>query len=85
MLELETHLEGMFAVNLGEVVGHLEGGTNFVGRQKSVTTQGLQSLDSERRKSAIFVLLGNTVQRQTVREARSDHWLPETRAWCEDS
>ena len=59
MLELETHLEGVFAVNLGQVVSDLEGGADFIRRQEGVAAQSLQTLDSEGRQTAVFVLLRN--------------------------
>ena len=59
MLKLETHLEGMFAVNLGEVISDLESGTDLVRGQESVAAQGLQPLDTESRQSAILILLGD--------------------------
>src|SRR5882762_9345427 len=51
----------MFAVNLGEVVVHLEGGANFIRRQEGVAAQGLQPLDSEGREPAIFLELWNAL------------------------
>ena len=40
MLPLKTHLESVLAVDLGEVIGQLERGTDFVGRQEGVAAQG---------------------------------------------
>ena len=65
MLVLETHLEGVFAVNLGEVVGDLEGGADFIRGQEGVAAQSLQTVDSEGRKSAIFVFLRDVLNAET--------------------
>ncbi len=57
MLELKTHLEGVLAVDLGQVVRDLEGRADFVRRQEGVAAQSLQTLDSEGGEAAIFVFL----------------------------
>ncbi len=54
MLPLETHFEGMFSVDLGDIVGDLERGADFIGRQESVAAQSLQAIDAESGKPAIF-------------------------------
>ena len=43
MLPLETHFEGVFAVDLGEVVGDLESGADFIRGQEGVAAQSLQA------------------------------------------
>src|SRR5882757_1556548 len=55
VLPLYAHFKGMFAINLGKVIVHLEGRTDFVGGQKRVAAKGLQALDSERGKPAVFL------------------------------
>ncbi len=44
----------MFSVDLGDVVGYLERGSDFIGRQEGVTAEGLKAIDTEGRKPAIF-------------------------------
>ena len=61
VLELKAHFEGMFAVNFGEVVGDLDCGSDFIGRQEGVASQSLQPVDSEGGKPAVFTLLGDTL------------------------
>src|SRR6185437_2007298 len=68
MLLLETHLEGVLPINLGEVIGNLNRGTHFVRRQECITTQRLQAIDAESRESAIFLLLRNTEDAKAARK-----------------
>ncbi len=37
VLKFEARLEGVLAIDFGEVVGYLEGGTDFIRRQKGIT------------------------------------------------
>ena len=85
VLLLETHLESVFAVNLGEVVRHLEGGADFIRRQEGVAAQSLQPRDSEGGKPAVFVLLRDALDAKLSPADRSDHWPKAKPAWCEGS
>ena len=59
MLPLESHLERVLAVNLGQVVRQLERRTDFIGGQESVTAQGRESVDAEGWKPAVLFDLRN--------------------------
>ena len=45
MLKLEAHFERMLAVNLGEVVGDLEGGADLIRGQETIAAQTGQPID----------------------------------------
>ena len=70
MLTLKTHFERVFAVNLGEVVGHLERGTDFVRGQEGVAAQSLQSVDSECGQPTVFVILRYALDAKREQECR---------------
>ncbi len=55
VLPFDAHFEGVLAEDLGDVVGQLERGADFVGRQEGVAAEGLQAADAESRKTAIFL------------------------------
>ena len=60
----------MFAVDLGDVVGELDRGGDFVRGQEGIAAQCLQTVDSESGKSAIQRLLRdaqNAIGRWDVR------------------
>ena len=50
VLVFDAHLEAVLAVNLGEVVGDLEGLADFVGGQEVIAAQGRQSAESRWRE-----------------------------------
>ena len=54
VLPFEAHLEGMFVINLREVIGELEGGRNFIRRQEGITPKSLQAVETESWKAAVF-------------------------------
>ena len=55
MLPLESHLERVLAVDLGEVVGELECRTHFIGWQEGVAAQSREAVDAEGREPAVFL------------------------------
>ena len=61
MLPLEAHFEGVLAENLGDVVGELESGADFVRGQESVAAESLQAVDAEGRETAVFLQLRNAL------------------------
>ena len=47
MLVFDAHLEAVLAVDLGEVIGDLEGLADFVGRQEVIAAQCRQTADGD--------------------------------------
>src|SRR5271166_3116750 len=69
MLPLNAHFEGVLAVNLGNVVGELDGRTDLVGGQEIVAAEGRQTVDAEGRKTAVQVALGDILNVELCRNS----------------
>src|SRR5205807_894497 len=54
-------------INLGEIVGQLNGGTDLIGGQERVAAQSRESVDSKCRKAAIFMALRNALNTERAR------------------
>ena len=54
MLELEAALEAVIVVNLGQVLGELYGGVEFIRDEKSITADGAEVVDAESRKPPVL-------------------------------
>ena len=57
VLPLEAGLEGVLAIDLGDIIGQLERRADLVRRQEGVAAQCLQAADTKSRQSTVFVLL----------------------------
>src|SRR5437773_8524866 len=59
MLVLESHFEGVLAINLCEIICDLDSRTNLIRGEECVASQSGKSLDSKCRQSAILMFLRN--------------------------
>src|SRR6267143_3556333 len=70
VLPLEAHFEGMLAVDFGDIVGDLERGANLIRGQEGIAAEGLQAVEAESRKTAVFGLLRDPLDTELTGKIR---------------
>src|SRR5207245_11392555 len=72
VLVFHTHLEAVFAVHFGEVVGQLSRLADFIRRQEGVRPERVQTADPERGQAAIFATLEGVQTRDIILRGYSE-------------
>ena len=79
VLIFDTHFEGVFAVNFGEVICNLERLADFVRRQEVITAQSRQAAKGEAGKAAVFGNLRYALDSVLSRNAERAAFRAESR------
>src|SRR5256885_4202412 len=69
MLSLKAHFEGVLSVNFGEVVGDLDGGTDFIRGKEGVAAKCLQAVETKGRQTTVGAHLRNAENAELSRRS----------------